>query len=385
MAGSPSRSGLTLVTEALGFVSKPRWLLMFFAVVVIAASALTGCSATPTSLGQEESVSADQVRQHFLTATDGAVIEYFTHGSASARPVIISPAFTGSARLYAERFGQALPDNFVVAVQLRGHGRSGGCTYLEIAFCTQDQAPDEGTYSGFRISRLSQDVREVRTELGLQAVAFIGHSLGMNVICEYIGDFGLTDVNGLFVYDQSPKNLFIGVAEAGSFPEGIATYPVADFSNLVDSFAAYSADQGYMNVDADLKLMLGGPDGDPVLNPATNDPSFVLTEKTWDEWATFADTMNGKAISLLFSSSITSDYTDVYRLVAASRIPVLVYGGKSSIVPWTAMKWIHDQISGSELMLFEENVGVHGAFLNPAPSGDVFMDTVHSFFSRRVN
>ena len=335
--------------------------------------------------GQEESVSTDQVQQHFLTATDGAIIEYFTHGNASARPVIISPAFTGSAHLYAEKFGEALPENFVVAVQLRGHGESGGCTYLEISFCTQAQAPDEGTYSGFRISRLSHDVREVRARLGLEAVAFIGHSLGMNVICEYISDFGLADVTGLFVYDQSPKNIGIGVAEAGSFPAGIATYPVEDFSNLVDSFAAYSAGQGYMNVDADLKLMLGGPDGDPVLNSATNDPSFVLTEKAWDEWAAFVDTMNGKAISLLFSSSITSDYSDVYRLVAESKIPVLVYGGKSSIVPWTAMKWLHDQIPGSELMLFDENVGVHGAFLNPAPSGDVFMSTVHSFFSRRVN
>ena len=136
---------------------------------------------------------------------------------------------------------------------------------------------------------------------------------------------------------------------------------------------------------ADLKLMLGGHDGDPVLNLATKDPSFVLTEEAWNEWATFADTMNGKAISLLFSSSITSDYSDVYQLVAASKIPVLVYGGKSSIVPWTAMQWIHDQIPDSEFMLFDENVGVHGAFLNPAPSGDVFMDTVHSFFSRRVN
>lgn len=374
-----------MITKKGRFVPRSKWLCGLFGIVAVASMMSTGCSSTSTPSGQVASVSVDQVQQHFVTATDGAPIEYFTYGNASAQPVVISPAFTGSARLYAEKFGQALPENFVVAVQLRGHGQGGGCTYLTISLCTQDQAPDDGTYSGFRISRLAKDIHEVREELGLKKIAFIGHSLGMNVVCEYVSDFGLTDVNGLFVYDQSPKNLDIGIPEADSFPDGIATYPVGDFANLVDSFAAFTPGQGYTNVGADLKLMLGGPDGDPVLNPAALDPSFVLTKQAWDEWSVFADSMNGKVISLLFASSITSDYTDVYRLVAESKIPVLVYGGRSSVVPWAAMQWIHDQIPGSEFMLFDENVGVHGAFLNPAPSGDVFMGTVRSFFSRRVN
>jgi non-heme chloroperoxidase len=376
-----------VVTKKRRFVTRTKWLCGLFAVVAVASMMSMGCSSMSTSTPstQETSVSADQVQQHFATATDGAPIEYFTHGNASAQPVVISPAFTGSARLYAEKFGQALPENFVVAVQLRGHGQGGGCTDRKISFCTQDQAPGDGTYSGFRISRLAQDIREVREELGIKRIAFIGHSLGMNVVCEYLSDFGLADVSGLFIYDQSPKNLDIGIPESGSFPAGIATYPLGDFANLVETFAVFTPEQGYPNVGTDLTMMLGGPDGDPVLNPAALDPSFLLTKQAWDEWSTFANSMNGKVISLLFASSITSDYTDVYRLVAESKIPVLVYGGKSSVVPWAAMQWIHDQIPGSEFMLFDENVGVHGTFLNPAPSGDVFMATMRSFFSRRVN
>ncbi len=367
------------------FAMQPNRLRRLLSLAVVASSLLVACSSASKQPSKDVSVSTGQVQQNFATATDGARIEYFTHGTPSAQTVVISPAFTGSAQLYAEKFGKALPDNFVVAVQLRGHGQGGGCTYRMISICTQEQAPDKGTYSGFRISRLAEDIRDVREELGLKKISFIGHSLGMNVVSEYMSDFGLADINGLFVYDQSPKNLDLGIPEAGSFPAGVATYPVSDFSDLVDSFATYLPGEGYRNVDTELKLMLGGPDKDPVLNPASPDPSFVLTKQAWDEWAAFADTMNGKAISLLFASSITSDYTEVYRLVAESKIPVLVYGGKSSVVPWAAMQWIHDQVPGSEFVLFDEKVGVHGAFLNPAPSGEVFMETVRSFFSRRVN
>ena len=82
----------------------------------------------------------------FLTATDGATIQYFTHGDPAAPALTISPAFTGSAKLYAERFGAALPDYYVMAVQLRGHGQGGGCQYEGLTFCTREQSPVAGSY-----------------------------------------------------------------------------------------------------------------------------------------------------------------------------------------------------------------------------------------------
>src|SRR5207237_8098078 len=60
-----------------------------------------------------------------LTATDGATIEYFTCGDPSSPALMLSPAFTGSALLYVEKFGAALPDYHVVGVQLRAHGHGG--------------------------------------------------------------------------------------------------------------------------------------------------------------------------------------------------------------------------------------------------------------------
>jgi pimeloyl-ACP methyl ester carboxylesterase len=319
-----------------------------------------------------------------LTASDGQRIEYFVHGPARAPALLISPAFTGSARLYADRFGRALPRYRVVAVSLRGHGTAGGCRDRGRAWCAPTQPPGRGVYAGFRMPRLAADLHEVRGRLGLGRVALMGHSIGMNVVAEYISDHGTDGLTGLFVYDQSPKNLAEGVPADPSFPPGIATYPTDRFTALVASLARFAPGRGYLNVPRDLRLMLGGPTGDPVLDPARPAPAFLLEQSRWREWMRFAGRLNGKALSLLFWSTITQDYTDVYRVVRASGIPVLVYGGRSSIVPWQAMRWVHRQLPGSELMLFGPRVGVHGAFLNPPPSGEVFMDRLRGFLDRRV-
>jgi pimeloyl-ACP methyl ester carboxylesterase len=318
-------------------------------------------------------------------AGDGATIEYFTHGDPSSPALMLSPAFTGSALLYVEKFGKALPDYHVVGVQLRAHGQGGGCTFHELTYCTQAQSPEAGTYRGLRMSRLAADLRETRLHLGLGKVAMMGHSMGMNVVAEYISDFGTQDIAGLFVYDQSPKNLADGVdPENATFPQDVATYPMDQFNQLIASFQYYDPSGGYLNVPSSVRTMLGGSSGDPVFNPVTQSPAFVLTEQTWREWASFADTMNGKALSLLFWSTMTSDYTDVYRVVSESGMPVLVYGGESSIVPLEAMRWVHQQVPGSELFVFDKWVGVHAAFLNPPPSGNDFMRNVQSFLDRRV-
>lgn len=212
----------------------------------------------------------------------------------------------------------------------------------------------------------------------------MGHSIGMNVVSAFIDDYGTDGITGMFVYDQSPKNLASGIPEVASFPPGIATYPPDQFNALVDSLGTFSRGSGYVNVPADLTAMLGGPTGNPVLDPERPAPSFLLQESRWKQWQRFANRLNGKALGLLFSSTITGDYTDIYRVVRMSRMPVLVYGGKSNIVPWRAMQWVHRQLPRSEFMLFNEQVGVHGAFLNPAPSGDTFMRRLRSFLERRV-
>lgn len=49
-------------------------------------------------------------------------------------------------------------------------------------------------------------------------------------------------------------------------------------------------------------------------------------------------------------------------------IPTLVIGGRVSLVPWRSQVWVHEQIAGSQLAIFEEaEGGQHFMFIeNPA-------------------
>ncbi|MDP7070300.1 MAG: hypothetical protein QF561_03015 [Phycisphaerales bacterium] len=66
---------------------------------------------------------SDGVTGGHFEAGDGARVQFFEHGPSQAPALLISPAFTGSARAYARLFGERLPDYHVVSIQLRGHGR----------------------------------------------------------------------------------------------------------------------------------------------------------------------------------------------------------------------------------------------------------------------
>ena len=344
-------------------------------------SAFVGISLLPHRIVAAES---DNCETDFFEASDGARVQYFTCGDVDDPAILISPAFTGSAELYANEFGRYLTDYYLVGVELRGHGKGGGCEFEDISYCTQSQAPDQGDYYGFRISRLAADLLETKNHLELSKSAIMGHSLGGNVLYSFVSSYGLDEISGLFIYDQSPKNLADGTAENATFPTGIASYPMDSFERLVRKLPSYKPDLGYHNVESGVRKMLGGGNRPPVFNPRDPGPAFVLTEEGWERWAPFAYNMNGKVLSLLFWNTLVNTYSDVFLQIANSGVPVLVYAGKASIVNWRAMQWVHEQIPDSELILMDEEVGVHASFLNPPPSGPEFMNRVRDFFDRRV-
>ena len=333
-----------------------------------------------------ESQQQDQAIMRNTLASDGAVIEFYTHGNPKSPALIISPAFTGSAKLYAEKFGKVLSDYYVVVIQLRGHGKGGGCTFRDINYCSNQQGPNDGQYSGFGLARLATDIADTKKFLGLKRFAMMGHSMGMNVLYQYMQDYGTTEIAGLFINDESPKNLGVSPAENSLFPPDLASFPISKFIDMQNSFAPlFNNKEGYVNLQKNVRVSLGGSaDSNPVYNPKTKSPAFLMTQEGWNEWAPFAYQMNGKVFSMMFWNCIVGDYTGVMPIIRNGNFPVLVYGGKSSLVPWKAMQWVHDQLPGSELMLFEEGVGVHAAFMNPPPSGTVFMNRFRNFLDVKV-
>ena len=77
----------------------------------------------------------------------------------------------------------------VIAVDQRSHGESQKVSY------------------GLRISRLSKDLYELLTELDLNNVAVIGHSMGSSVIWCYIDLFGPERLSKFILVDQPHLSL----------------------------------------------------------------------------------------------------------------------------------------------------------------------------------
>lgn len=258
--------------------------------------------------------------------------------------------------------------------------------FQDMNYCSNKQGPNDGQYSGFAMGRLAADIYDAKKFLRLDRIAMMGHSLGWTVVSQYIQDYGTDEIVGLFINDESPKNLGVSPAENSLFPPDIASYPIDQFISLATSLTPqFDKTKGYVNLQKNVRRSLGGSDNtDPVYDPKTKKPAFMMTQEAWEKWAPFAYQMNGKVISMMFWNNIVADYTGVYPIIRKSKVPVLVYGGKSSLVPWKAMQWVHEQLPGSEFMLFDEGVGVHGAFLNPLPSGTIFMDRFRSFLDLKV-
>ena len=55
--------------------------------------------------------------------------------------------------------------------------------------------------------------------------------------------------------------------------------------------------------------------------------------------------------STLFYNHCSQDWRDV---IPRINIPTLVVGGRVSLIPWKSQEWIHSQIAGSRLEIFEE-------------------------------
>ena len=110
------------------------------------------------------------MEQGFVKTNDGAYIYYEVEGEG--RPIVLVHGWSCSGRFYARNV-EGLKDRFkVVALDLRGHGRS-----------------SKGT-DGYTIDRLAQDVHEVIEALKLEGVFLLGWSMGGPTVLSYWKQFG---------------------------------------------------------------------------------------------------------------------------------------------------------------------------------------------------
>lgn len=98
-----------------------------------------------------------------VQATDGTAIEYDDHPGGSGTPVLLVHGITENATSWDPLIDRLTPGRRVVAMDLRGHGRS-------------------GTAAHYDLEAMAGDVAAVSMSLGLDRPHLVGHSLGGIVV-----------------------------------------------------------------------------------------------------------------------------------------------------------------------------------------------------------
>ncbi|MDR6670922.1 alpha/beta hydrolase [Rhizobium sp. 1399] len=275
--------------------------------------------------------------QKNFTTTDGAVLTYTDEGQGPA--LIMLPGWSQSAAMFRHQIGHFSPTNRVLAVDFRGHGKS----------------PDAAR--GFRIFRFAADIMELMKHEKIEKATLLGWSMGASVIWAMIDIFGTVFIDKLILIDEPATVMRQAgmsnedVLNSGALFDAATMIAIADQIKGAEGATARGAFLDGMitkGIPADLK-------------------AWLLQENL---------RVNAVHIANLFVDHCSIDWRDIF-----SRIdrPTLVIGGRVSHVNPRSQEWIHGQIKGSRLVIFEEaEGGAHFAFIE-AP--ERFNEVVSDFLA----
>jgi non-heme chloroperoxidase len=281
-------------------------------------------------------VLATDVKEGDFTANDGARIHYMEAGTG--KPLVMIPGWSQTAAQFKHQI-QGLSDRYhVYALDMRGHGESSKPTH------------------GYRIHRLSKDVHEFLVAKNLTGVTLAGHSMGCSVIWGYWELFGSERLAKLVLIDQMPM---------------ITVNPIWSEQEKIDAGAILTKDTLY-SVTNDL----AGPEG---VKTTEGFITGMFNKDYSREELAWVIQQNLKmprpyAARLLYDHA-TNDWRDVLPLI---NIPVLIVGGKASLVGWRSQVWMGTQIPGSQVVIFEtEEGGNHFMFMeNPEKFNRIVRDFI---------
>jgi non-heme chloroperoxidase len=253
-------------------------------------------------------------RRAFVTS-DGVQLSYIRQGSG--RPIVLIHGWSQCAEEFKHQIGPLSARYDVIAVDQRSHGESQKVSY------------------GLRISRLSKDLYELLTELDLNNVAVLGHSIGCSVIWCYIDLFGPERLSKIILVDQMPL---------------VTSDPHWTQPELEDSGATLTAQQVF-----DIVAALRSKEAEQVTRQLIDGHVTRHATSEVREWIVRCNLKMPRpfAGTLLYNHC----HTDWRDFIPRINLPTLIISGRASAIPWKSQEWIHRQIKGSQFEVFEESEG----------------------------
>ncbi len=258
---------------------------------------------------------SDLPRRAFATS-DGVQLSYIRQGSG--RPIVLLHGWSQCAEQFKYQIEPLSARYDVIAVDQRSHGESQKVSY------------------GLKISRLAKDLYELLTELDLNEVALLGHSMGSSVIWCYIDLFGPERLSKIILVDQSPF---------------LTSDPHWTQQELEDSGAIFTAQQVFEIVAA-----LRSKQAEQVTRQGIDGIVTKYATAEMKEWIVQCNLQMPRDLAgTLAYNHWHMDWRD---LIPRINLPTLIISGRASgAAPWKSQEWIHRQIKGSQFEVFEEAEG----------------------------
>jgi non-heme chloroperoxidase len=259
-------------------------------------------------------ITSDQVRLRYLEAGDGA-------------PLVLIHGWSQTAEQWKFQMQELSANYRCLALDLRGHGAS--------------DKPEHG----YTVHRLAKDVHEFLTELELENVTLLGHSMGCSIIWAYWELFGAERLAKLVMVDEAASVVSNPAWSPEELTNAGGILPPGGVTELCNAIASADGEAARANLI-----------------------SGMLTPNCPDELKQWILACNTQlplkhAATLLYNHC----HQDWRSIIPRINLPTLVIGGRISLVPWRSVEWVANQILGARLEIFEaEEGGQHFMFLeNP--------------------
>jgi pimeloyl-ACP methyl ester carboxylesterase len=258
---------------------------------------------------------------------NGSTLAYDDAGTGDRWALVLIHGISMSRRYFHKQIAPLSTHHRVIAVDLRAHGDS------------------EKVQSGHTVPQYARDVDQFIRALGLDRPVLLGWSMGVFVALDYIRQFGTGGIRGLIDVDEAASDFKWDGWEHGFL----------DLPTLHSLMTAVQDDREAFI--ADFVPDMFHNDQDP------EDLEWMIGESS--------KLPTGPLSAILFDQTV-QDYRDV---LPAIDVPTLIcWGQHDRLLPVSGAPYMHEQIRGSILKLFEDSG--HCPFLEEA---DRFNRVVREF------
>ncbi len=238
----------------------------------------------------------------------GDQIQLYYEDQGQGLPLLFIHGVWMSSRFFHKQIPYFSQRYRVIALDLRGHGRSTQVHY------------------GHTVAQYARDVRALMRGLGLESAVLIGWSMGAFVIWDYFKQFGAENVKATVVIDESASDY-----KWPDWPIGFA-----DFATLCHIMSGIQTDRAATVRDF-IPLMFKEP-------PAENDVQWMFEEIT--------RLPESIASAILFDQTV-QDYRPVLPQI---QVPTLLcFGADEKLVPVAAGEHLQQTLPNARLVVFENS------------------------------